>query len=67
MTKPIRIEDLSRSELLSLIYNNLSRTVHQDHPVYCADCAKGYVGDLVAVYHRVAVPYGYVCDECERG
>lgn len=64
--KTIRIEDLSRTELLSLIYNNLKMTVFEDHPVFCATCSKGYNGDLVKVHHRIVVPRGYICDQCDR-
>ena len=64
--KYIKIEDLSKNELLGLIYNHLPRTLYDMHPVFCAACAKGYEGGLIEICGKIVVPYDYVCDDCER-
>lgn len=53
-----RIEELSRSELLSLIYHHLPHTRFKDHEIFCAACARGFDG-------KPDDAYGIVCDRCE--
>jgi hypothetical protein len=65
--KRIEIAKLSRNELLGLIYHNLPNTIFNDHPVFCASCAKGYEADLVSISQDLVVaPLGYICDRCEE-
>lgn len=59
-----KIKDLSKQELLTLIYNNLSRTVFDDHPVFCVACSK-ITEELVPVHGTVVKAKPYICDRCE--
>lgn len=64
MSRAKSIESLSRTELLSLIYNNLPRTLTETHPCVCAACGEEEIA-LKRVDDTVVKVYGYVCDECE--
>jgi hypothetical protein len=57
MSKVRMLNELSKDELLSLIYNNLEGC-RVNHTCLCASCGEEEVkGDLI----------GFVCDECEKG
>jgi hypothetical protein len=59
MSKIRPIEDLSKEELLSLIYNNMPNTRYKDkdHPCECAACGEEEIkGNIL----------GFICDECEN-
>jgi len=62
----IQIKDLSKEELLSLIYNSLSNTRFGIHPCFCAACAKGYYKAKEIQDETGIVPLGYVCDHCNE-
>jgi hypothetical protein len=49
------IEELTKSELLSLIYNNLGKTKFFVHPCECASCGQAPVEEG---------GYYYICDYC---
>lgn len=53
------IEDLSKEELLGIIYNYLPNTLIRKHPCYCVCCFYGYIEPVEGVQ-----PYGYECDSC---
>lgn len=52
----MKIDDLSRTELLSLIYHALPKTKFRDHEVFCGACAD---------YERPSDAYLIICDTCE--
>lgn len=52
-----KISELSREELLSLIYHELPKTYYGDHPCECASCGTSS-GDGTWLF--------YLCDDCER-
>lgn len=54
----MKIQDLTKNELLSLIYHHLSKTRFVDHEVYCVACCDGYRSDLPKD------AYGLICDYC---
>jgi hypothetical protein len=55
------IEDLSKGELLGLIYHLVPTTLTRRHPCFCACCGDGYNKDK----EYEAKPYWYLCDNCE--
>ena len=70
----MEIKDLSKEELLSLIYHNMDDTYRDIHPCYCGSCGKGHsdqtIDDMVLITFRdgsthPVTAYGYLCDECE--
>ena len=59
------IEELSKTELLGIIYNYIPDTLFFKHPCYCVGCGKDYSGDLVDVHFkegetRTVEPYIYM-------
>jgi hypothetical protein len=57
------IEELSKSELLDLIYHELPSTFFVDHPCQCALC--GTCNDIYVEHHgRKTLVYSYICDRC---
>jgi hypothetical protein len=56
-----KIKDLSKDELLGLIYNHLPNTLIGRHPCCCVVCAKDYDVDIGKK------AYSYICDGCEGG
>lgn len=48
------IDELSKEELLRLIYQYLPETLTSIHPCYCAVCSKDFSDEA----------YAYICDEC---
>jgi hypothetical protein len=63
-----RIADLSKSELLGLIYHNVrnGNVVFLRHPCICASCGNNNGHDLVSVEGTIVSPLYYVCDRCEN-
>lgn len=55
------IEDLSKQELLGLIYHLVPSTHYKDHPCFCACCGDDY--DKEKEYDPK--PYWYLCDKCQ--
>jgi hypothetical protein len=71
---PMKISELSKSELLGLIYHHLPSTHYGDHPCFCAVCGVG-VGKEPLTYMkwtptgRVQTsikPLDYICDKCNE-
>lgn len=66
----MKIDDLSKQELLSLIYHHLPNTIYIDHPCYCAVCSKGYkeskAGPRTTPRGSIIEPLTIICDECEE-
>lgn len=62
----MKISELSKEELLGLIYTRLPNTLYDLHPVYCVVCEKGYVGRKVVVVGREVEPYAIICDDCNK-
>ena len=61
-----KISDLSKSELLNLIYHKLPQTVFNDHPVECACCGKG-PENTVELLGETRTVYWFICDSCDEG
>lgn len=59
------IEELTKSELLSLIYNNMRSTLFIVHPCECCACGTEK-GDVVEIEGRHVEPIFYICDRCEE-
>jgi len=57
-----KIEDLSKEELLGLIYHLIPTTHTGNHPCICASCSKGHDENI----DDELKPYYYVCDDCEE-
>ena len=51
------IRNLSKEELLNLIYQKLPDTLTDVHPCYCAACGNGRFQNYA---------YWYVCDRCSE-
>lgn len=72
MSKARRIEDLSKGELLGLIYNNVrdGYVVFRDHPCICASCGEQSIDELFYVESHFGrkgyLPLGFICDKCEE-
>ena len=67
MSKLRPIKDLSKAELLSLIYHNLPRTLYEDHPCECGACGEDPIGItevVIGLQKRTVQTHGFVCDEC---
>ncbi len=68
-----KIEELSKTELLSLIYHELPDTYFKTHPVQCASCGTIPHDQLQKVEYKTgnktfklsAPMYSYMCDACE--
>ena len=56
------IEDLTRDEILGMIYHELPNTLTSVHPCFCASCGTGY--DENTIYE--VEPYWYICDQCNE-
>ena len=56
MTK--KLSELSKDELLSLIYNQLPKTRFGDHRCECINCSEEILGQEDS--------YWYECDECKE-
>ena len=74
------IKDLSKEELLGIIFNHMQNTTYS-HPCMCVCCGEKSLDDLVDIFpfikarhpeaeddpkfHRLVEPIGYICDLCE--
>jgi hypothetical protein len=56
------IEDLSKDELLGLIYHLVPTTYTGVHPCFCASCGEGYDKDT----KYETEPYWYICARCDE-
>lgn len=56
-----KLENLSKEELLGLIYHLVPTTYTSNHPCICASCSKG---DDEEHEHKDEA-YFYICDDCE--
>lgn len=69
MKKTKGIEELTKSELLGLIYHHLPKTYFKVHPIVCvagmACDIEGSPDNLVEVKGNLVKPYGIICDRCE--
>ena len=54
-----KINELSKDELLCLIYNNIPDTIPVNHSCYCGSCGKGL--DINNQIQKV-----YICDNCNK-
>ena len=65
-----QIDELSKDELLGLLYHLLPDTLTSKHPCYCAACGKDFTGETVTVKYpdkdRTVEAYGYICDRCNE-
>lgn len=70
-----RIADLTKDELLSLIYNNIKTTVYEDQPCLCASCGQRSEREVVLSTMKSIRDYPnnvkakviyYICDDCSR-
>ena len=61
----MKISELSKDELLGIIYNHLPDTLFDIHPCFCALCGKDYNGATVIVEGRSVKAISYICDSCE--
>ena len=70
MSRIRKIEELSKSELLAIIYHWLPNTYWGVHPCKCVVCGEGPWSDYQTMDSRkgpVEVPiYTFICDECEK-
>lgn len=55
-----KIKQLTKTELLSIIYNHMPATIYDEHPVDCASCGTGpdKIGKVQLIF--------YICDNCEN-
>ncbi len=66
-----KIEELSKTELLSLIYHELP--IHKHHPVQCVACGTVPYEQPQEIEYKsqnktfkiTVTMYSYVCDHCE--
>lgn len=69
MSKTKQISELTKSELLGLIYHHLPKTYFKVHPIVCvagmACDIEGNPDNLVEVKGNLVKPYGIICDKCE--
>lgn len=56
------IEDLSKEELLGLIYHLVPTTHTKTHLCFCACCGEDYNKDK----KYEVEPYWYLCDKCQE-
>lgn len=59
-----KIEDLSKDELLGLIYHQMGNTLYGEHPCQCACCGTDPRRG-VDMYGKTWPVYWFSCDECE--
>ena len=63
-----KITELSKDELLSLIYNTLTDTYYSVHPCICASCGRGIENATAfgVIMGSLVEPLYYICDQCEE-
>lgn len=59
-----KITDLSKEELLGIIFNNIDST--RENECYCGGCGKDYVGDTFKIGEKEYPVLIYVCDSCNK-
>ena len=57
-----KIKDLSKEDLLGLIYHKLPTTYTNVHMCFCALCGDDYDENVEYPFE----PYWYVCDKCNE-
>ena len=62
----MKISELTKDQLLGLIYHFKPDTLWDVHPCYCAACGKDYIGEKVIVEGREATAYPIICNDCEE-
>jgi hypothetical protein len=60
----ITIDQLSKNELLGLIYNNFNVQIH--HICFCASCGKGYEEAQSEEALTNSPSLMYCCDSCNK-
>ena len=73
MSKDRSIDDLSKEELLGLIYHQIPTTLTGINPCRCASCGESPNDDINITVNRMdgtvdiiaARVYWFICDQCE--
>lgn len=57
----MQISELTKNQLLGIIYNCMPNTLYDIHPCYCVMCGKDWVSEWVMVEGRNPT----ICNECD--